>query len=149
MSFYLKTRYDILLGRPGTLIEVKPEHYLIYGSRRSGKTTYLKDDIRKRPDENKLIFYQSAQNYRDLHHMSKIEGHTYSSMTTFSLRGRTTPDTLYLDDFQDQTINKLWNDFICLFAFTKRIPVTSEYKDEEHFPSNYWHYINLDKGIIK
>jgi hypothetical protein len=142
VDFYLKTRYDILLGKPGALIEVKPEHYLIYGSPRCGKTTYLKDDIRQRPDENKVMFYLNAFDYRDLHYMSKIEGNTYSSYIN-SIRGRSLPDTLYLDDFQGETLDKLWGDFFPLF-YTKRILVTSQYKDKRHFPKKYWHYINLD-----
>lgn len=107
---FIRSRYDILLGRPGREIveEPKPfideEHIIVYGPRRSGRTRALVEDMLNfsRMGNNTCCFISQNQAQNDTVRR-QIPRMLYNGVfLTYSnpqaLRGLDA-DGLYLDDF--------------------------------------------------
>jgi hypothetical protein len=109
---FIRSRYDILLGRPGVEIieEPKPsssvddEHLIIYGPRRSGRTQALVEDMLNysRMGNNVCFFSQNqAQSdnvKRQIPH-GLLNGRVFFTYNNLRAIRGLDADGLYLDDF--------------------------------------------------
>jgi hypothetical protein len=122
---FIKSRYDILLGRPGTEIleEPKPsvslddDRLIIYGPRRSGRTQALIDDmVNYSSMGNNVCFFSENQARNDIVRGRAIFSGLANPFNFFTydrplaIRGLDC-DGLYLDDFShrfDDDFSSLW-----------------------------------------
>jgi hypothetical protein len=114
MMIYKRDRYDILLNRPGVLIKEEPvrDCHLVYGRRRSGKTTYLLNHARNAPYADILCFIT-----KEMHVHEELRQRTATLLISperlMHLRGQIF-DWLYVDDYDVEgvlsyeTITELW-----------------------------------------
>lgn len=139
---FIKSRYDILLGRPGREVveEPKPsislgeEHLIIYGPRRSGRTQALVEDmINFSRMGNACCFFSQNQVQSDTVRR-QIPHNTYDVFLNYSnpqalIRGLDC-DGLYLDDFiQGPEGRKFLETVMPLFCHNLRIVIASLTKD--------------------
>ena len=157
---YIKSRYDILLGKPGREIieESKPsisldeEHLIVYGPRRSGRTQALVEDMLNYSHMgNNVCFFSHNQVQSDFvrRHIPSIESFgalflTYSNLR--ALRGLD-PDGLYLDDFiQGPEVflqrQNFFDAVMPLFCHDIRIVIASTTK-EMFFDTTGWTFREL------
>ena len=145
MMIYRRSRYDILLNRPGCLIqEEDPKRYfIVYGPRRSGKTTYLINHMKSLPEEDNTCFISDFA-FLDVRNrqLDRIRGVCASPEQLGTFRG-TLFDWIYFDDVN--IVSVLTNGHGLLGRAKKGVYVTTSEKDYGSFINqDHWKIINLE-----
>ena len=145
---FIRSRYDILLGRPGTEVIERPkpslgdEHLIIYGPRQSGRTQALFDDmVNYSRLGNKVCFFSDTQHQSDMASLRIPAGlyehcfffYTYNGNLQQDVRGLDF-DGLYLDDFIQRPEDfsqrlDFFNAIMPLFCHDIRIVIASMTKE--------------------
>jgi hypothetical protein len=167
---FRKSRYDILLGRPGTEIVEKPsillddDHLIIYGPRQSGRTQALIGDmVNYSRMGNNVCFFSISQDQGDNvrrrvprcpNSLNRAIQSGYVFCTYNDLRpvrGGLDPDGLYLDDFIRRPEDfpqrlEFFNAIMPLFCHSIRIVIASLTK-EMPFDTTGWTFRELAPSI--